>query len=94
MAIAYVRKNTEGGAAGLIWESGEVKALDSLFADELVRLAPGDYEKVSEDEFVPETVNDVEDPIEEPMAETEETEELQPAPRRQYKKKSETSSAE
>ena len=107
MTIAYVRKNTEGGAAGLIWESGEVKALDAWFADELVRLAPGDYKQVSEDEFTPETATAVENPTEELVAEAEATEE--PAegsmaeeapvvtphpPRKTYKKKSETPSAE
>ena len=107
MTIAYVKKNTEGGAAGLVWESGEVKALDSRFADELVRLAPGDYEQVSEDEFTPEIVTAIESPIKEPLTDTEATEEsteeivaeetsvaTPPTPRKQYKKKSETPSAE
>ena len=107
MATAYVRKNTEGGAAGLIWESGEVKALDSRFADELVRLAPGDYEQVSEDEFTPETATAVENLPEELVVDTEETEALteEPVaedipvttpvlPRKPYKKKLETPSAE
>ncbi len=102
MTTAYVKKNTEGGAAGLYWEAGEVKALDSRFADELVRLAPSDYSVVSGDDFVvPETPafetpasdgpaadadNVVEPTVEEPVAET-------PRPRGRPKK-SETPSAE
>lgn len=75
MTIAYVKKNTEGGAAGLLWEAGEVKALDSLFVDELIRLAPGDYEQVSEEEFAPET-EVVENSVEEPERPEEATKEI------------------
>jgi len=53
MKPAFVKKNTEGGAGGLIWEAGEVKALNPYAADELVRLAPGDYEIVQEGEYIP-----------------------------------------
>lgn len=91
MTTAYVKKNTEGGAAGLFWEAGEVKALDSRFADELVRLSPGDYEQVSKDEFTPEPTEEIvntEEPTEEPPVTTPTT------ARKPYKKKSETPSAE
>lgn len=53
MKPAFVKKNTEGGAAGLDWEAGEVKAINPYLADELVRLSHGDYEIVQEGEFTP-----------------------------------------
>jgi predicted house-cleaning noncanonical NTP pyrophosphatase (MazG superfamily) len=54
MKPTFVKKNTAGGAAGLSWEAGEVKALNSLLADELTSLVPEDYEIVQEDEYTPE----------------------------------------
>ena len=65
MKPAFVKKNTEGGAGGLFWEAGEVKMLDPYAADELVKLAPGDYEIVQESEYTPEP------PVEEPVVESE-----------------------
>lgn len=53
MKPAFVKKHTEGGAAGLDWEAGEVKAINPYLADELVRLSHGDYEIVQEGEFTP-----------------------------------------
>ena len=55
MKPTFVKKNTEGSAAGHSWEAGEVKALNSRLAEELVVLAPEDYEIVSEDEYTPES---------------------------------------
>ena len=49
MKPAFVKKNTSGGAAGLSWKAGEVKALNPYLAEELVILAPDDYEIVEED---------------------------------------------
>ena len=54
MKPAFVKKNTEGGAAGLSWEAGEVKALNPYLADELVKLSPEDYEVVQDGEYTPE----------------------------------------
>ena len=54
MKPTLVKKNTEGGAAGLFWTAGEVKALNPYLADELIKLAPGDYEVVQEGERMPE----------------------------------------
>jgi len=65
MKPAFVKKNTEGGAGGLFWEAGEVKMLDPYAADELVKLAPGDYEIVQESEYTPEP------PVEELAVEAE-----------------------
>jgi len=110
MKTVYLKKNTEGGAAGLYWEVGEVKEVNSLFADELVRLAPGDYEIVPEGEPVPETPaaetpesdgpaadadNVVETPAEEPVAEEPSTEPAKKKPGRPPKNKTtETDSTE
>lgn len=71
MKTAFVKKNTEGGAGGLFWEAGEVKELNPYFADELVKLAPGDYEIVPRKELAPEPV------AEEPVAEVK-TEDVEP----------------
>ena len=81
MKDVFLKKNTEGGTAGLYWEAGEVKSVNSYLADELVVLSRGDYEIVTEDE-TPETPavetpesdgpaadadNEVEVPVEEPV---------------------------
>jgi hypothetical protein len=101
MNTVFVKKNTEGGAGGLSWEAGEVKELYSYVADELIKLAPGDYELVSQDEFTPETLDEgIEIPDEEPERPEEPTtepvsDEAPDKPKRPYnKKKSETPSAE
>lgn len=43
MKPTFVKKNTKGGAAGITWEAGEVKALNPYLAEQLVQLAPEDY---------------------------------------------------
>lgn len=54
MKPAFLKKHTKGGAAGLSWEAGEVKALHPALAEELAMLSPDDYEMVQEGEYTPE----------------------------------------
>ena len=99
MKLVFVKKHTEGGAAGLDWEAGEVKAINSYLADELIRLSHGDYEIVPEDEFRSETTEIVENPDEnaeepvEPKTEAETPESKRPG-RPKKSQTTESSSAE
>ena len=47
--MSFIKKNTPGSAAGITWESGEVKEVDAFLADELEKLAPEDFEIVKVD---------------------------------------------
>lgn len=46
--MTFVKKHTVGGTAGFSWQAGEVQNVPSLLADELVALAPEDFEIVAD----------------------------------------------
>jgi hypothetical protein len=50
MKPTFVKKNTAGGTSGITWEAGEVKPVHPSLAEELVKLAPEDFEIVQEGE--------------------------------------------
>ena len=105
MKPTFVKKNTAGGAAGVTWEAGEVKPLNPYLAEELVKLSPEDYEIVQESES-PEEKTELSEGDEATLAELSESLNEVPEllgkvfptttekPKRPYKKKTETPSAE